>query len=107
MYLYHPPHTLKKWVTLEKLDWIGLSENSNAMQLLAKNQDKIAWKWLSQNPNATPLLEANPNKIVWYYLSANPNAIEILERNVDKKEMNERILKNVKSVENKAYEDDL
>ena len=68
MYFYYPPHTLKEWVPLEKLNWIGLSENINALQLLSKNQTKIAWKFLSQNPNAISLLEENEDKINWYYL---------------------------------------
>jgi hypothetical protein len=40
---------------------------------LEKNLEKINWVWLSKNPNAIPILERNPDKIDWYYLSINPN----------------------------------
>jgi len=54
------------------------------MTLPIKLQDwvdvtKINWIYLSRNPNAIELLKANPDKIYWYRLSLNPNAIELLK----------------------------
>jgi len=43
---------------------------------LEKNLDKIVWIYLSRNPNAIALLEKNLNKIVWGQLSSNPNVIQ-------------------------------
>jgi hypothetical protein len=40
--------------------------------------------YLSQNTNATYLLERNLDKVHWTYLSANPKAISILKQNIDK-----------------------
>jgi hypothetical protein len=40
--------------------------------------DKIEWLFLSENPNAIHLLEKNIHKIIWTYLPANPNAIHLL-----------------------------
>jgi hypothetical protein len=39
--------------------------------------DKINWIWLSRNPNAIHLLEQNIDNISWYWLSLNPNIFEI------------------------------
>ena len=90
-------------------NWLGLSSNPNAIQMLAANPDKINWdefsknpnllnaihllekypdkiNWfnLSENPNALHFLEKHPNKIKWYSLSKNPNALHLLEANLDK-----------------------
>src|SRR5438874_1897710 len=67
----------------ENVDWIRLSQNTNAIHLLEKNLDKINWHALSLNPNAIHLLEKNLDKINWYWLSENPNAIYLLEKNLD------------------------
>ena len=45
--------------------------------MLEKNQDKIDWVYLSENPNAIPMLEKNPNKIYWFSLSENPSIFKI------------------------------
>uniref|UniRef100_A0A6C0KMH9 Uncharacterized protein n=1 Tax=viral metagenome TaxID=1070528 RepID=A0A6C0KMH9_9ZZZZ len=45
---------VKRWIDIEKLDWISLSENPNSICLLEKNLDKIEWNYLSGNPNAIP-----------------------------------------------------
>ena len=74
-------YKLKQWV---KTNWIGLSQNPNAINLLEKNQDKIHWVGLSLNPNAIHLLEKNQDKIDWDLLSRNPNAMHLLEINPDK-----------------------
>ena len=62
----------------DKIDWLLLSANPNAIYLLEQNQDKIYWGWLCSNPNAIHLLEQNYDKIDWCMLSANPNAIHLL-----------------------------
>jgi hypothetical protein len=77
-------YKLQDWVDLDKLDWSGLSINSNAIHLLENNQYKIDWNALSTNPNAIHLLEKNMDKINWRRLSYNPNVIHLLEKNMDK-----------------------
>ncbi len=77
-------YVLRKWIPIEKLNWVGLSRNPNAIQILEANMDKIDWEWLSENPNAIHLLEANQDKISWWRLSRNPNATQILKANPDK-----------------------
>jgi len=82
--IYRPPYKLLDWIDIDKLDWVELSLNPNAIHLLEQNQDKIYWKHLSRNPNAVFLLEQNQDKINWEYLSYNPYALSILEKNKDK-----------------------
>ena len=41
---------------IDKIDWMLLSNNSNAIYLLEENLDKINWMDLSENPNAIHLL---------------------------------------------------
>jgi len=79
-------YNLKDWVERNKdnFNWIILSDNPNAINLLEKNIDKIDWFYLSGNPNAIKLLEQNIDKIDWEILSGNLNAIELLEKNIDK-----------------------
>jgi len=43
---------------------------------LEQHPEKINWLFLSSNPNAIPLLERNPDKISWYWLSENPSIFE-------------------------------
>src|SRR5437868_6032540 len=62
-------------INLDIINWVYLSDNENAIDLLTRNSDIIDWRWLSRNPNAITLLEQNPEKIVWNILSENPNAI--------------------------------
>jgi len=69
---------------MDKINWLCLSSNPNAIHLLEKNVDKIHWDELSLNPNAMMLLEKNMDKIDWQCLSSNPNAIHLLEKNSDK-----------------------
>jgi hypothetical protein len=40
--------------------------------------DKVNWLYLSENPNAIHILEQNLEKIDWARLSLNPNAITLL-----------------------------
>ena len=60
-------YKLRSWVDINKIDWIELSENPNAIILLEKNKDKINWR--------IQLISKNINKINWDSLSSNPNAI--------------------------------
>ena len=78
-------YKLKDWIPLEKLNWVKLSSNPNAIELLKSNRYEIDWKRLSgnPNPNAIELLKKNQTKIDWESLSENPNpkAIELLKKN--------------------------
>ncbi len=56
-------YKLRDWIDINKIDWEGLSFNSNAIELLKENQDKINWDYLSFNVNAIELLEQNKDKI--------------------------------------------
>ena len=79
-------------INIDKINWYGLSKNSNAIHLLEKelkdnsHAANINWYSLSRNKNAITILqkelENNPNslKIHWFHLSFNPNAIPILEK---------------------------
>jgi len=60
-----------------KINWILLSENAGAMDLLNANQDKIDWHWLSKNPNAIKLLTANQERIDWRCLHICTGCIEV------------------------------
>lgn len=82
------PYKLKDWVEFDKLDWFGLSINTNAIHLLEMNPDKIIWEALSMNENAIHILEKNIDKIHWLNLCKNLNAIPLLEKNMDKIEWN-------------------
>jgi hypothetical protein len=68
----------------DKIDWLYMSKNPAAIELLEANREQIYWSFLSENPAALPLLEANPHKIDWESLSGNPAAIHLLEANQDK-----------------------
>ncbi len=78
--LYNFEHRwkLRDWIDIDKLNWVTLSGNPNAMYLLEENPDKIDWKWLSLNSSAIHLLEKNPEKINWILLSSNKTAIPLL-----------------------------
>ena len=74
-------HHLKfrDWMDVDKIDklgWMWLSGNTNAIHLLERNIDKIYWMSLSENPNAIDLLEMNFDKIDWKDLSTNPSIFE-------------------------------
>jgi hypothetical protein len=51
------------WIDKDKLDWIYLSSNINAIDILEKNLDKIHWEILSWNINAQECIE----KIYFFY----------------------------------------
>ena len=87
------PLKLRNWIDKEKLNWVYLSRNSNAVQMLEKDlsHNGISWGNLSTNksPRAIRLFEQNLDKVVWSYLSFNPEAVDILERHPDKIDWNE------------------
>ena len=47
---YIPKYVLHDWISINKLNWIPLSSNPFAVELLKENQNKIDWGWLSRNP---------------------------------------------------------
>lgn len=72
---------------IEELDWVALSCNPNAIDILEENQDFIDWYWISKNPNAIHLIQKhieekgeNSNELNYELLSTNPNAISILKK---------------------------
>ena len=87
-------YKLKKWIDINNLDWICLSGNPNAIDLLEQNPNKIHLTSLCQNPNAIHILEKNQHKIYWEILSENHNAIRILEKSAHYKINFEHKLKN-------------
>jgi hypothetical protein len=81
---------------IEKIDWVQLSANQNAIKLLKEYPLKIDWYQLSANENAIELLEEelleaklkkypNNRKINWYQLCANPKAIKLLKNELKEK----------------------
>lgn len=68
----------------ELINWIYLSTNSSAMELLLEHEDEICWDSFCANPadQALDLLELTPEKIDWHYLAINTNtrAIQMLEK---------------------------
>ena len=62
---------------LNKINWLSLSENPNAIGLLSleENYDKIFWSMLSKNPKAIKLLEER----VKYELSLNEDQLNNIE----------------------------
>ena len=84
-----PIRKLGDWITRDVLllDFVGLSGNKNAIDLLEANMDKINWYSLAQNEDAVHLLEANVHMFIndnyfWSMLSINPGAIRMLEQNM-------------------------
>jgi hypothetical protein len=61
----------------DKIEWMELSRNPNAMHILEANINKINWKWLSTNPRAIELLKANHDKIDWDFIALNPSIFEV------------------------------
>jgi len=85
LYLSNNPNAIKILKeNIDKIVWTGLSNNLEAINLLKANPDKIVWEVLSGNPEAMSLLEANQDKINWEVLSRNPKAMSLLEANQDK-----------------------
>jgi hypothetical protein len=85
LFLSNNPNAIKILKeNIDKIVWTALSNNLGAIHLLEENQDKIDWATLSGNPEAMNLLEANQDKIDWEVLIRNPNAMNLLEANQDK-----------------------
>ena len=87
MYNYLQPMKLRPFVeeNIDKINWVKLSFNPNAIYILEKNLDKIDWWALSGNPNAICILEKNIDKIDWFSLTAyNNNGFKILQNYPDK-----------------------
>jgi hypothetical protein len=92
---------LRDGIPVEKLNWSGLCQNPNAIDLIRDRMDfeknlskeeydrlpyKINWSALCMNsdPGAIELLSLpeNYDNIDWLLLSSNPNAIQLLEERV-------------------------
>ena len=74
---YVGPTRLRDWIPRDRIDWVGLSENSNnaAIEMLNTCPENINWACLSRNSNdaAIEMLKGNPEKIHWQWLSGNSN----------------------------------
>jgi hypothetical protein len=75
-FVYEPKYKLLDWIDPNKLNYLNISKNINAIDYLKENEDKINWNVLIQNNNfeATELLMKNKNKfdvIKKYYLFEN------------------------------------
>lgn len=84
--VYLEPH-------LDKLNWLNLSMNPNAMPLLEQHLEErkndLNWSVLSTNPSIGSLLKPDlvrlcEKEIDWKYLSRNPRAIPFLKNHLDK-----------------------
>ena len=62
-----------------------LSRRNDTMHILENNPHLIDWILLSSNQYAIDILEKNIDKICWHSFSCNPHprAIELLEKNID------------------------
>ena len=61
----------------ERICWIELSRNPNAIDLLEDNVDKIDWSMLSYNPNASRLIQRYYTRVYLSGLLDNPCIFEI------------------------------
>ena len=83
-FIYKPKYILLDWININDLNWITLSTNPNAIDLLMENPDKIHWQYLSMNSNAIELLKENPDKIDYKYLNVNTSIHSLkLRKNID------------------------
>ena len=64
---------------MDKVNWVRLCKNINAIHILEKNLDKVDWYILSLNPNAMTLLETNMDKVNWALLAMNPNTMHLFK----------------------------
>lgn len=67
------------------VDWIELSLNPAAIDILSKNVDKINWWNLNKNPEGIKLLKLYPEKIFWNSFACNtsPEAIEMINKFIE------------------------
>ena len=95
---------------MDKINWLFLSKNPNAIKLLEENPDKINWYYLSINPNAIKILEQNRDKINWYQLSKNPSIFQLdyeaMKRNNEKlyEELIKEVMKPSRVFKNPDYD---
>jgi len=81
-------YKLLDWIDINKLSWLGLSTNPNAIDLFKTNINEIIWNNVSMNINdkAIELLIEKPKYIKWGLLSGNNSnkAVEYLLQNLKK-----------------------
>jgi hypothetical protein len=67
-----------------KIDWILLSYNKNAVRLQLKRPKKLNWKIVSEYTNSWDLLENNKELIKWDYIIKNKNkdVIQFVKENI-------------------------
>jgi hypothetical protein len=74
------------------INWMKVSKNPNAFELLITNKQDINWDYLCANPNPNAIkliekeLKVNPSNIYWRKLSTNINASHILEEQFNKED---------------------
>ena len=65
---------------LKKISFHELCKNENAISIIkTKSKNQIYWKNLSKNKNAMDLLIKYPDEINWKYFSKNENAVDFLK----------------------------
>lgn len=86
------PHLkLPDWFEKDKLCWINLSRNPNAIDLLRKNIDKINYYSLCDNPNSVDIFCEQPEQLCrdldWGEIVFNKHFVDILTNieNFDKR----------------------
>ena len=77
-------YKLQFWVEgmMNKFNWMMLSMNPSAINLIKSNLDKINWETLSANPAAIDILKANPDKICWDSFVDLPEAIDMINEHL-------------------------
>ena len=80
------------YINHDDINWINISGNKNAMNIINKNKDNIYWNNLSYNKNAIELLKKNQDKINWHYMTIN--------KNIFKKSLDDKMIENVSNVLN-------
>ena len=75
-------------IETETMNWSGISQHPNALELLEKYPEKIRWLFASYNPSLIPLLEKNIDQVEWVCVCRNREithqGIQFLEKHVDK-----------------------
>lgn len=72
------------------INWMEVSSNPNAVELLITNKDDINWDYLCANPSSKAIkliekkLEVDPDYINYRILSGNPNAFNLLNKQFNK-----------------------
>ena len=61
------------WVLVNKVNWIWLSSNHNAIYILEENLNKVDWELLSGNVNAVHILVKHLDKVRWMQFLKNPS----------------------------------